>query len=140
MQDSYKLSLYRHVKMGFLLLILVQGLHSIEEYLNRLWTVLAPARFLAGLVSKNLALGFLLINIGLFLIGLVCWFITTRQNIISHPRLIWLWILIETLNGIGHPLLALNQGSYFPGLITAPILLILSFYLARQLLIYNRNY
>src|SRR6516225_3051376 len=113
MQDSYKLSLYRHVKMGFLLLILVQGLHSIEEYLNRLWTVLAPARFLAGLVSKNLALGFLLINIGLFLIGLVCWFITTRQNIISHPRLIWLWILIETLNGIGHPLLALNQGSYF---------------------------
>ena len=140
MQDSYKLSLYRHVKMGFLLLILVQGLHSIEEYLNKLWTVLAPARFLAGLVSKNLALGFLLINIGLFLIGLFCWFITTRQNIISHPRLIWLWILIETLNGIGHPLLALNQGSYFPGLITAPILLILSFYLARQLLIYNRNY
>ena len=118
--------------------MLSQGLHSVEEYYTQLWTVLAPARFLSGLVSENLKTGFLIINAGIFLVATFCWIITTGKNKISNQALIWFWVFIEGLNGIGHLLLALNAGAYFPGLITAPLLLILSIYVGRQLLIHNR--
>jgi hypothetical protein len=131
-------TVYSRIKIGFLLLVLSQGLHSIEEYYTQLWTVLAPARFLSSLVSEDLKIGFLIINAAIFLVATFCWIITTGKNKISNQALIWFWVFIEGLNGIGHLLLALNAGSYFPGLITAPLLLILSIYLWRQLLLYNR--
>src|SRR4030095_10556498 len=114
-----------------------QGLHSVEEYDTQLWTVLAPARFLSSLVSDDLKIGFLILNAGILLAATFCWIITTGKNKISNQALIWFWVFIEGLNGIGHLLLALNAGAYFPGLITAPLLLVLSIYVGRQLLIYN---
>jgi hypothetical protein len=59
------------VKLTFLMLVLTQGLHSVEEYFGRLWEVLPPARFLSSLVSDDLREGFLIINIGLFIFGLL---------------------------------------------------------------------
>ena len=41
--------------------------------------------------------------------------------------------MIETTNGVGHPLWSLRQGGYTPGVITAPILLVLALYLGVQL-------
>jgi len=55
---------------AFLLLVILQGLHSVEEYIGKLWEVFAPAKFLSGLVSSDLEIGFLIINIGLFIFGL----------------------------------------------------------------------
>ena len=130
--------MYRQIKISFLLLVLSQGLHSVEEYYTQLWTVRPPARFLSSLVSEDLNIGFLIINAGIFLVATFCWIITTGKNKISNQALIWFWAFIEALNGIGHLLLALNAGSYFPGLITAPLLLILSIYLGRQLLFHKR--
>ena len=117
----------------FLLLVITQGLHSIEEYYGRLWEVLAPARFLCSLVSSNLETGFLVINWGLFVVGLGCWFLSTRRISISVGGLFWFWVLIEAINGIGHPVWAIYAKAYVPGLITAPLLLFLSIYLAWQL-------
>ena len=54
--------------MLFLILVLVQGLHSLEEYIGKLWESFPPATILCGLVSENLLTGFLIINIGLFCI------------------------------------------------------------------------
>ncbi len=131
------MEMYNRIRIGFLLLIIFQGFHSIEEYCGRLWDVLTPARIVSGAVSSNLEVGFVLINISLFIFGVMCWLISTRQKRISYQGFIWIWILIEVLNGIGHPLLALNRHSYYPGLLTSPFLLILSLYLGWQLLIYN---
>jgi hypothetical protein len=36
------------------------------------------------------------------------------------------WATIEVINGIGHPLWTLRQGGYTPGVITAPVLLVLA--------------
>ena len=47
--------------------------------------------------------------------------------------LAWAWVIIELVNGIGHPLWTLRQGGYTPGVGTAPILLVLALYLATQL-------
>jgi hypothetical protein len=47
--------------------------------------------------------------------------------------LVWFWVVIEIVNGIVHPLWSLHEGGYTPGLVTAPILLLLAIYLANQL-------
>lgn len=122
------------IKTTFLILVLVQGLHSIEEYIGRLWEVFPPAAFLSSLVSTNPETGFLMINIGLFLFGLFCWIFPVRRNYLPARGLIWLWIIIEMINGIGHPLWAVYAGRYVPGLATAPILLLCTLYLCRLLL------
>jgi len=54
----------------FLVLVLVQGIHSIEEYVGKLWESFPPARVLCSMLSDNLVTGFLIINIGLFVFGL----------------------------------------------------------------------
>jgi hypothetical protein len=122
------------VRTTFLILVLVQGLHSVEEFYGKLWEVFPPARLLSSLVAENLKTGFLLINIGLFIFGLWCWLLPIRRNYLYAPILIWFWIVIEMINGIGHPFWALYEGGYVPGLVTAPILLMQAVYLSRQLL------
>ncbi len=46
----------------FLGLAFTQAAHSIEEFYFRLFDVFAPARYVSGLISDNLALGFAVIN------------------------------------------------------------------------------
>jgi hypothetical protein len=122
------------IKIAFLILVLIQALHSVEEYFGKLWEVLMPARILSSLVSKNLETGFVIINIGLFVFGLWCWLFPILRNYVFAPNLIWFWVVIELINGIGHPALAFYKRAYVPGLITAPILFILAVYLSKQLL------
>ena len=43
------------------------------------------------------------------------------------------WVTIEVINGVGHPLWSLRTGGYTPGVATAPVLLVIALYLARQL-------
>ena len=57
----------------FLALIVAQAAHSIEEYVFRLFDVLAPARFMSGLLSSDLARGFAIANIALVLFGVWCY-------------------------------------------------------------------
>jgi len=121
------------IRIAFLLLVITQALHSVEEYLGRLWEVFPPARMLSGLVSGNLKTGFVIINVGLFVFGLWCVLIPVRRNYAFAPGVIWFWVIIELINGIGHPLWALYRRSYVPGVITAPFLLILAIYLILQL-------
>ena len=45
----------------------------------------------------------------------------------------WVWVIIELINGVVHPLWSLRQRGYTPGVITAPILLVLAIYLLVQL-------
>ena len=127
----------KQIQLTFLLLILIQGLHSIEEYFGRLWEVFTPASFLISLISVNLKTGFLILNIGFFIFGIWCWVFPIRRNHLFARKLIWFWLVIETINGIGHPIWALYERAYVPGLITALILLILVIYLSRYLLQLN---
>jgi hypothetical protein len=123
----------RH-KTIFLLLVLVQGMHSIEEYVGRLWEVFAPARALCSIVSDDLETGFLIINAGLFIFGIFCWSGPVRKNHFYAISLIWFWIILELINGAGHVVWALIERSYVPGILTAPFLFIIAFSLSRQLL------
>jgi hypothetical protein len=66
----YISSMYRQIKIIYLMLVLMQGLHSVEEYYGKLWEVFIPAKYFSSLVSNNHEIGFLIINVGLFIFGL----------------------------------------------------------------------
>lgn len=119
------------IERTFLILVLVQGLHSAEEYVGEIWEKFPPARFLCGLVSDNLVTGFLVINIGLLVFGLWCWLFPIRNTYSYAPILVWFWIVLELINGIGHPIWTVMQKAYTPGIITAPILLVIAIVLFR---------
>lgn len=121
------------IRIGFTALVVTQAAHSIEEYFGRLWESFPPATFLTGLISQDHELGFLIINSALVLFGVWCAMWPVWKNWPSAQTLVWFWVFIETINGIGHPAWSLSQGAYTPGILTAPILLFLALYLAFQL-------
>jgi hypothetical protein len=121
------------VDRPFLVLVLLQGAHSIEEYLGRLYDVFPPARFLTSLVSPDRERGFVIINVALVGFGLWCFWWPVRRRWPSAAALAWFWIRIESVNGVGHPLWSILQGGYTPGLATAPFLLAAALHLARRL-------
>ncbi len=118
----------------FLVLILSQALHSIEEYCFRLYDVLAPARVVSNMVSSDPAWGFAIVNTVLVSFGFWCYLARVRRSRPSGRSWAWFWTILEAANGAGHLLLAANRGGYFPGAATAPLLLGLSIALGATLL------
>ncbi len=116
----------------FLGLICAQVAHSIEEYFGQLWEAFPPARFVAGLISADRRVGFIIFNLALIVFGFWCFFFPVLRRWPSANLYVGFWIVIELINGIGHPLWSIQQGGYTPGLITAPLLLILALALIRQ--------
>ena len=121
------------IQSSFAVLVIAQTAHSIEEYIGRLWELFPPATFLTGLVSANRKIGFLVINGALVAFGVWCYYWPVRRDWSSAATVICFWVLIETVNGVGHSAWSLFQGGYTPGVATAPLLLGLSVYLALQL-------
>ena len=115
----------------FIALVVVQALHSLEEFHGRLYDVFPPARFMSGLVSEDRAVGFVLLNVALVTFGLWCYIWPIRRRSPSAVSLTWIWIGIELVNGVGHPLWSVRESGYTPGVATAPVLLALALYLAR---------
>lgn len=113
-------------------LVAVQALHSIEECVGRLWESYPPARFVAGLVSSNHAQSFVAMNVVLVAIGAWCYFWPVRRRWAIAPVLLWIWVVGECVNGMAHLIWSFWSGGYTPGVATAPLLLILALYLARQ--------
>jgi len=70
----------RRIAPAFLLLILAQAAHSIEQRAAGLYEVFAPARFLSELVSGDLGVGFAVVNAALVTFGLWCWWFPVRSG------------------------------------------------------------
>jgi hypothetical protein len=121
------------LQLAFGALVLAQAAHSVEEYVGRLWESFPPARFLTGLVSQDHERGFVVLNVALIGFGLWCLLWPVRRGWPSAVNLAWAWVAVEIINGIGHSLWTLRQGSYTPGVATAPGLFVSAVYLARQL-------
>ena len=120
-------------KILFLILILFQALHSIEEYYFSLWEVFTPARYVSNLVSSNLPIGFAVVNSAIVAFGFWSYLIPVSRSSTVVPTIVWFWVLLEFGNGVGHIWLAASAQSYFPGVITAPFLLLLSVLLAADI-------
>jgi uncharacterized membrane protein HdeD (DUF308 family) len=84
-------------------------------------------------VSQDLRRGFIIANVALVLFGLWCFVWPIRRRWRSAVTIGWFWVAIELVNGVVHPLWSLRELRYTPGVATAPVLLVLALYLARQL-------
>lgn len=127
------------MKSLFLLLIISQMLHSLEEYIFELWEVFSPARYVSSLISNNLTVGFVVINTTLVLLGYWCYFYPVKKTWRGAQIVIWAWTLLEIGNNDGHLIFALQQGGYFPGVITAIPLLVFACLLFSRLITDNRQ-
>ena len=117
-------------QIAFLVLIVTQSAHSLEEYAFALYDVFPPARFAASLVSADPATGFAVLNSAFVIFGIWTYTIPVRTGWPSARALAWVWIAISLLNGVGHPVMALRTGGYFPGVGTAPVLFVVAIVLA----------
>lgn len=123
------MSLDPKTKTAFLMLMLVQAAHSLEEVKFELWSYLEQARWVGTLFSNDVATGFATGNALVVGFGFWCYFARVRP---SHTgALLWIypWAIVELVNGITHPLMALYQGRYVPGTYTAPLLFAAAVYL-----------
>jgi hypothetical protein len=123
----------RHTQRAFLALIIVQTLHSIEEYNTALYATLAPARFVSGLISDDPALGFAVLNFCIVAFGYWCYFFPVRAATHNGRRLAWGWAGVECANGVAHIAFAVSAGGYFSGVLTAPLLIAVSVVLMKSL-------
>lgn len=121
------------IQTTFAVLVLAQAAHSLEEYRGRLWEAFPPTRFVTGLIPSDRELAFAILNVAVVGFGVWCVLWPVRRRWPSAVGLMWLWVVVETINGMAHPLWSLRQGGYTPGVITAPVLLVLALYLAAQL-------
>jgi hypothetical protein len=100
----------------------------------RLWESFPPARFVAGLVSDDLQRGFVFLNVCIVAFGVWCYIWPVRRRWPAAAAILWGWIVVETINGITHPVWSVIQGGYTPGVVTALTLAPLALYLAKQVL------
>ena len=127
-------------RFAFLILVLAQAAHSVEEYTFKLYDVFGPARFVSGVVSDDLSTGFAVANIGLVAFGMWCYLARVRAAHVSARLWVWPWVFVEGANGIGHPAIALARGEYFPGVLTAPLLFATSLYLGIRMVRAERRW
>ena len=116
-------------RLAFLALVLTQAAHSVEEYVFKLNDVFTLSRYVSGLLSNDPATGFIIFSVALILFGLWCYLGPVRNGHRSARIWVWVWIIMQMVNGIGHLIISLVQGAYFPGAATAPLLLIIAVYL-----------
>lgn len=116
--------------LTFGLLILAQMVHSVEEYVGRLYIVFPPAQFVSGLIATDVRRGFIIANVTIAVLGVGSWLLARSGR---ATGVMWIWIAVEMINGIGHPAWSIVHGGYTPGVATAPVLLILAVILALQL-------
>jgi hypothetical protein len=126
-------------KNFFLLLVIAQAAHSVEEYVTRLFEVFAPARFVSGLVSDDLALGFAVVNVAFFALGAWCYVGPVRAGGAAGHVAAVAWIAVELVNGAAHIGIAAARGLYFSGLLTAVVLVVAAACLAVSLLTDRRR-
>src|ERR1044072_4503556 len=120
-------------QLAFCALLGAQIVHSIEEYVGRFWESFLPAHFLTGLVSQDREWSFVPLSVLLIGFGLWCLLWPVRRNWPSAVYLSWGWAVVESINGIVHPLWTLHEGGYTPGVATAPLVLALAINLGYQL-------
>ncbi len=118
------------LKRVFVALVLLQVVHSIEEYAFKFYRIFPPARRLGDLIPGISRSGFIIFNVLLVCFGLVSFAYWVRPARLGARPAICFWIVTELYNGIAHLVWAIAVQGYNPGLVSAAALLGLAAYLA----------
>ena len=110
----------------FATLVACQAAHSFEETVGGLYDLLPYISWMDGPVSGGAFAFFVAVNTLFVLFGCWCYLARVRTAAPSAGFFVTLWAVIEILNGIAHPTWSLLAGSYIPGTVTAPLLLVVA--------------
>jgi hypothetical protein len=124
----------RRIRIAFAGLLAAQAAHSIEEYVAKLYDVFPPARVVSSVFSDDLRKGFIIANVLLISAGLWCWAIPVRRGRPSATAFAWFWAALEIVNGTVHSIVAIARLGYFPGVLTAPLLIASGAWLSMSLI------
>ncbi len=111
------------------IMVVIQSVHFAEELKTGFHNAFGPAFGQPPMpVSVFVALNVTLIALWIYSIpGL-------RKGTTLAFGLSWFLAIAGVMNGVAHPLLAINQGGYFPGLLTAGFVLVAGAFLIRKLM------
>jgi Protein of unknown function with HXXEE motif len=125
----------KQIKTAFLAMIVLQTVHSIEEFLFKIYEV-SPQMRLAFQHAPDLAKpAFIASNLLLNLFGFICFFYWVRPAKPAARRVVWIWVGIQFVTVAGHFIWAMKVSGYHPGLVTVPLfvpLIIYAVYLLRR--------
>jgi len=123
------------IRATFLALIILQAIHSVEEFIFRFYERFPPMRFIYQDALYLARPAFVIANAFLILFGLFCFYYWLQPARKGGRTVVWVWIIIESFNVIAHFTWAVLIRAYNPGLVTAilfvPVLIYLS-YLVRS--------
>ena len=129
------LKMNSRIRLTFLLLIILQAIHSAEEFIFRFYERFPPMKLVFQDVPHLAKPAFAISNTLLFCIGLVCFYYWVRPVRKGARTIIWVWIIIESFNVIAHFVWAALIQGYNPGLVTVilfvPVLIYLSHLMRR---------
>ncbi|MDQ3748974.1 MAG: HXXEE domain-containing protein [Acidobacteriota bacterium] len=109
------------IKTAFLLMILLQAIHSVEEYIFKLYEVFPPMQLIYRNTPELAQAAFITFNLLLFLFGLICFFYWVQPARKRARVVVWIWIVIQMATVAAHLVWAIVIGGYNPGLATAPL-------------------
>src|SRR5215469_12885551 len=106
------------IRTAFLILIVLQALHSMEEYIFKFYDAFPPMLFLYRNAPQLARPAFIVFNVLLVSAGLVCLFLWVWPGRRGARTVIWVWIGIESFNVVAHFVWAFFIRGYNPGLVT----------------------
>jgi hypothetical protein len=119
----------RKIRAAFLALILLQAVHSTEEFIFKFYEKFPPMRFIYQDIPNLAKPAFAIANLFLFFIGLSCFYYWVKPERKGARTVIWVWVIIESFNVIAHFVWALLIRGYNPGLVTGTLFVPLLVYL-----------
>ena len=115
---------------AFLSLIILQAIHSAEEFIFRFYERFPPMRLIYQDAPHLAKPAFAISNALLFFAGLICFYYWVRPARKGARTVVWVWIVLESVNVIAHFVWAFLIRGYNPGLATVilfvPVLIYLS--------------
>ncbi len=117
----------------FLLGVAAQCIHTVEEFVTGFY--LSWPRLLGFTPwSAEFFVAFNVVWIAIWVLSAVALWHNSRWALVP----IWFFAIGMTLNGVAHPLLALQAGGYFPGLASSPVVGVFGITLWHRLLAFTR--
>ena len=115
------------------MLIVLQALHSTEEFIFKFYDVFPPMVVLYRDHPQLARPAFIVFNVLLFIVGLICLFYWVWPGRRGARTVVWVWVGGETLNVVAHSAWAILIAGYNPGLVTGIMFVPLLVYISYQL-------
>jgi hypothetical protein len=123
------------IRLAFLSLVILQAIHSAEEFIFRFYEKFPPMRLIYQDAPHLAKPAFAISNALLFCAGLLCFYYWVRPARKGAQTVVWVWIILEAFNVVAHFVWAVLIRGYNPGLATVilfvPVLIYLSYSMRR---------